>query len=306
MDDFTPMEPEYRELPPEQPAQNLYYYGTGIQTQPKKSKLPWILTALTVLMAINVTIVAIFLFSEPRTQTRQEPDDEQLFAPDDTLLLQPQTTGDAWKDPSLKGIYDRYADGTAVVTAQSSRGLICATAMILTEDGYLLTKSDILDNASELFVTLPDGTSCVAAFVGIDASSDMAILKVDREGLTPSDIDADERLHAQQSLDAILQSSAHGASLGVEVGEIPEPYRIYWQLPQGVIVNRLLTSSNAYRAGLRAGDVLVQIERTLLTDLSDYMQALRHYSAGQAVRIYFYRDGNTYYVDVCLEAAQFQ
>ena len=83
MDDLTPLEPEYREIPPEQPPQTPDYYGTGVQPQQKKSKLPLVLSLLSILMATNLVTVAISLFkdAEPSKATRNEK--ESLFSVDE-------------------------------------------------------------------------------------------------------------------------------------------------------------------------------------------------------------------------------
>ena len=63
-------------------------------------------------------------------------------------------------------------------------------------------------------------------------------------------------------------------------------------------------SSAASCAGLRLGDVLLAIGNDSVTSLSDYVDALSHYTAGETVRITIYRDGAYYYTDVPLSDTQ--
>lgn len=94
------------------------------------------------------------------------------------------------------------------------------------------------------------------------------------------------------------------ATLGIEVAEITRPLRIYWHLPEGVLISKISRSSAAYRAGLRLGDVLMSVGSDSVTSLSDYVDALSRYAAGETVRITIYRDGAYYYADIPLSDAK--
>jgi serine protease Do/serine protease DegQ len=50
--------------------------------------------------------------------------------------------------------------------------------------GYILTNAHVVDNASEITVTLQDGRDLQATVIGSDEPSDIAVLKVKPEGLT--------------------------------------------------------------------------------------------------------------------------
>lgn len=51
------------------------------------------------------------------------------------------------------------------------------------KNGYVLTNAHVIENASEITVTLQDGTDLKAEIVGSDAPSDVAVLKVRHDGL---------------------------------------------------------------------------------------------------------------------------
>ena len=50
--------------------------------------------------------------------------------------------------------------------------------------GYIVTNAHVVENASEITVTLQDGRDLKAEIVGSDAPSDVAVLKVKADGLT--------------------------------------------------------------------------------------------------------------------------
>ena len=59
------------------------------------------------------------------------------------------------------------------------------SGFILSDDGYILTNYHVIEDSSSITVTLYDGTSYDAELVGYDESNDVAVLKVDAEGLSP-------------------------------------------------------------------------------------------------------------------------
>lgn len=60
------------------------------------------------------------------------------------------------------------------------------TGVIMTEDGYIITNTHVLDGSDAADVILHDGTVYHALLVGSDAVSDISVLKVDAHGLTPA------------------------------------------------------------------------------------------------------------------------
>ena len=60
------------------------------------------------------------------------------------------------------------------------------SGVIVTEDGYILTNNHVVDGADEVKVALnPDGKEYDAKVVGRDPKSDVAVLKIEADGLTP-------------------------------------------------------------------------------------------------------------------------
>ncbi|MCA9245834.1 MAG: DegQ family serine endoprotease [Planctomycetales bacterium] len=57
------------------------------------------------------------------------------------------------------------------------------TGVIISRDGYVLTNNHVVDGADELTVTLFDNRELKAAVVGTDPKTDLAVLKVDAQGL---------------------------------------------------------------------------------------------------------------------------
>ena len=62
---------------------------------------------------------------------------------------------------------------------------VSGSGFILTEDGYILTNFHVIEDSNSITVTAYDGTTYDATVVGYDESNDIAVLKVEAEGLTP-------------------------------------------------------------------------------------------------------------------------
>ncbi len=70
--------------------------------------------------------------------------------------------------------------------------------LVLSADGYILTNSHVVDAAKRIFVTLYDGTMVRAALVGCDNFSDLAVLYIDRQDLTPAKFSSNRNLQVGQ------------------------------------------------------------------------------------------------------------
>ncbi len=59
------------------------------------------------------------------------------------------------------------------------------SGFILTDDGYIVTNFHVIDSANSVEVTTYDGKSYPAKIVGYDEENDIAVIKIDADGLTP-------------------------------------------------------------------------------------------------------------------------
>ena len=60
------------------------------------------------------------------------------------------------------------------------------SGVIITEDGYITTNNHVIDGAGKITVTTADGKEYNAELVGTDSISDVAVLKIDADGLSPA------------------------------------------------------------------------------------------------------------------------
>ncbi|UOF93880.1 MAG: DegQ family serine endoprotease [Bordetella sp.] len=63
------------------------------------------------------------------------------------------------------------------------RGL--GSGFFISSDGYILTNNHVVDDATEIIVTLTDGREFKAKVIGKDERTDIALLKIDEKGMVP-------------------------------------------------------------------------------------------------------------------------
>lgn len=59
------------------------------------------------------------------------------------------------------------------------------SGVIISEDGYIVTNNHVIDGASTIMVTLNDGTETAAKLIATDEQTDVAVIKIEKEGLSP-------------------------------------------------------------------------------------------------------------------------
>lgn len=68
---------------------------------------------------------------------------------------------------------------------QRVKGAAAGSGFVISSNGYILTNYHVIEGATSIQVAFQDGASYPATLVGGEASNDVAVLKIDAEGLTP-------------------------------------------------------------------------------------------------------------------------
>jgi serine protease Do len=255
---------------------------------------------------------------------------------------------------------------------------------ILDPNGLIATNNHVIDGATNIMVTLEDGTVLSASVVGADSISDLAVLKVDKTGLTAAIVGNSSSLQVGEWVLAIGNALGEGISategivsrsgasittdsgttlydciqtsaavnpgnsggplvnmagevvgitsakladvgvegmgyaisiktalpiieslvqkgyvtrsyLGVQMDTVSQWYRRYnLAVSTGAIVTEVSTQTPADIAGLKAGDVIVNLNGKDITTAEEAQQAIYSAQIGDTVQIIYWR-GNTKY-----------
>lgn len=117
------------------------------------------------------------------------------------------------------------------------------SGVVVSQDGFIITNNHVIDGASEIKVTLNNQTSYTAKVVGADASSDLAVLKVDATNLP-----------------FLLYGNSDNVQIGQWVLAIGYPLNLETTVTAGII------SAKGRTLGLNARRSQTPIESFLQTD----------------------------------------
>ena len=191
--------------------------GAGKQRRRRPAGLAVFLVCLTLII---IGTVASVLFYQVRWTATPEPwpeDPWSVIVPDEDKdegekevpPRAPVGTGVTMQVRSAQGkraltyqqLYQQCVNGVVSVRVESADGAYLGTGIIMTEDGYIITNCHVVDDCHSVSVTLEDGRELDALLVGKDAQSDLAVLKVQTQGLTVLEFgDADELLVGDEVL----------------------------------------------------------------------------------------------------------
>lgn len=115
----------------------------------------------------------------------------QISGADDTQAL------------TLQQIYAKIIPSVVSITSQTSSGEVTGTGIIMTADGYIITNCHVIEDGDTPQVLLQNDDSYQAAVIGSDETSDLAVLKIDADGLTPAEFGDSDALQVGDAVVAI-------------------------------------------------------------------------------------------------------
>ena len=301
----------------------------------------------------------------------------------------PQTGG-----LSFQAIYEKCIPSTVSILCDLPRGTSTGSGVVLSSDGYVITNYHVVEGAAAVSVLFTDGRQLQARMVGGDKLSDLAVLQVDAQDLTPAefgnsdslrvgdmvvaigdplgielrgtmtdgivsainrDLTTDGRTLTLIQTNAALNSGNSGGplincygqvigintmkigdyvssagveglgfaipsttvklivdqllsqgyvsgrpELGIQGVDIPELYRYYYRMPEGVYVNAVTAGSDAAAKGIQVKDIILAIDGQRISSIEDIETILYNHQPEDVVTLIIYRGGYQYEVDVTL------
>ena len=191
-------------------SQDTWEYGTG-STQPPKSRGGLIAVLLiavifltgivTVLGILNIRLVKqmgmpmptrepSISFSDAETRPLATDPSEPVLAADSfgmdlhSVPALPETAVQG--QLTLQQIYQQSIPSVVSISCQIPGSTSTGTGVVLTADGFLVTNAHVVEDAHDIAVLLTDGRQFEAQVVGKDTVTDLAVLHIDADDLTPA------------------------------------------------------------------------------------------------------------------------
>jgi S1-C subfamily serine protease len=122
-------------------------------------------------------------------------------------------------------------------------------------EGHIVTNYHVIQDASELFVTLPDETTVPAAVVGSDPSNDLAVVQIDApaESLNPVPLGSSGDLQVGQFVFAI--GNPFGLERTLTIGVVSALGRVI-QSPNEGFIGEIIQTDAAINPGNSGGPLL--------------------------------------------------
>ena len=120
------------------------------------------------------------------------------------------------------------------------------SGVIVSSEGYIVTNNHVIDDASEIEVTLNDNSKYTAKIIGTDPSTDIAVLKIEAKNLAPIALGNSDQLR-----------------IGEWVLAVGNPFNLTSTVTAGIVSAK---ARNINLLSDRAGQATVPIESFIQTD----------------------------------------
>ncbi len=183
-------------VPPVQPSRKARKKGSKIWK-------PLLTAVLTVALVVGSCVVTAATVNsrweaelhhmrqdyDSRLDELQSQLDEKIQSPVTGSFINPAATtgmtpGEVYAQ-NVQSVVLISCEVTTSIYGQTATGSSAGSGFILSEDGYVATNQHVVDGATKIYVITHDGTKYPAQLVGSDATNDVAVLKVEAEGLDP-------------------------------------------------------------------------------------------------------------------------
>ena len=212
----------------------------------------WMMSVLLVSMAI---FFVYRMLPRSTSTTEQQQDNERIpynktdtsYAEEYSLPDAPEVSADP--DGPQISLVEESTEPTETVASQAyqkaSVSVVCVTSykggsdyvlnkigdgsgIIISEDGYIATNSHVLgdDTSTGVMITTYDGTQYLGTIIGVDKKTDLAVLKIDAEKLTPAEFSDSARLFVGQQVYAIGSPGGSNFSNSLTSGTVSAVNRI--------------------------------------------------------------------------------
>ncbi len=153
--------------------------------------------------------------------------------------------------PSVVGITVNYQISS--IFGGSSKGEATGSGIIISEDGYILTNNHVISSESSSYYAIQeatgikinlygDETSYDATVVGTDSYTDLAVLKIEKDGLTPATLGDSSQVKVGEFVMAVgnplgMDYSVTGGIVSAVNREVESDGTVYYAIQTDAAIN---------------------------------------------------------------------
>jgi serine protease Do len=281
------------------------------------------------------------------------------------------------------------------VLSETESSVLSGSGVIMSETGYIITNAHVIENGGTVTIVTEDDTRYEARIVGADRKTDLAVLKIEGENLTPAEFGSssdlvvgelavaignplgmelfgsvtagiisalDRKITFEDRTMVLIQTDAainpgnsggalvngYGQIIGINsakivsegytgtsyeglgfaipidsakpivdsliklgyvpgrpvigiVGEDVTPYYSeFFRRPQGVYIHGVTEGTDAVGKGIQAGDIVVAINGTRITSMTELNEIKDQFKTGDVVTLTIDRAGKEYDINITL------
>ncbi len=153
-------------------------------------------------------------------------------------------------------VYDGASDSIAYITADMQQGQATGTGFTVSSDGLIVTNAHVVDGATQVSVKLgTGGTTQPAQVVGVDASRDLALLKVDTGGAKLKALELGDSASVGVGDSTFAIGNPYGLDHTLTTGVVSALHREI-QAPDGTTIPDVIQTDAAINPGNSGGPLL--------------------------------------------------
>ena len=198
-----------------------------LRSRRKGRKWPWLLGGALLIVSLCVLTLFLDIYLSSSGSLSEFPFyDEGSHTEQAAQSTQPPTIPQAevgtgvtltLHDPegtvlSLPQVHEKSLPSLVSIEAASDSHYSSGSGVIFTSDGYIVTNAHVVAGANQVTVLLYDNRAFPASLVGFDAQEDLAVLKIDADGLTPAQFGNSNTLVCGEPVSALGDSLGYRAT----------------------------------------------------------------------------------------------
>lgn len=183
---------------------------------------------------------------------------------------------------------------------------------VVSEDGYILTKASELEEVKDYHVRVGTKKYRSPKLVRRDDQWDVALVKIEAEGLTP--VDLESKIEVSHGTWIVSNGATERRFRRPRAGIISANKR---EIPGGspavlgvalnakdekLLVGNVTKESGAEKAGVKEGDQLIEVDGTVIKDWDSFVEYLTSKSPGDVIKLKVKRDDKSLDFEVELMA----